>query len=272
MRTPQYLQDRHEATADTPLRRPADRTPSLLICSRRPATAPSPRCCSRRRARRRSALRSCSVGSGSPELWLLGRGAGGGGVRRQGGRPDAAGEAREAPSGRCRSSADGAGQVDGLGTGAAPGLRAGRGDPRRGVRRAIGTIGGRGRCVGDDQRRSRRVRGAGGQGAAPAAPHAGSATIVCDGSNGYRVDMGGWAGAPCGIAGCVRRHEEQHIADWQGRWPNGCKNKKNGDTIPLGGAGYAAFLKASECRPMASNPAASPHSRTPRPPSRARRG
>jgi hypothetical protein len=78
-------------------------------------------------------------------------------------------------------------------------------------------------------------------------PHAGSATIVCDGAGGYTVDMGSWAGAPCGIAGCVRRHEESHASDWKGRWPDGCKNKKNGDKIPLGGAGYDAFLKASEC-------------------------
>jgi hypothetical protein len=81
----------------------------------------------------------------------------------------------------------------------------------------------------------------------PGSPRAGDATIVCNGTGGYRVDMGSWAGAPCGIEGCVRRHEQQHIADWQGRWPDGCKGKKNGDTIPLGGTGYAAFLKASEC-------------------------
>jgi hypothetical protein len=60
--------------------------------------------------------------------------------------------------------------------------------------------------------------------------------------------MGSWAGAPCGIEGCVRRHELSHAADWKARWPNGCKGKTAGDTIPLGGAGYAAFLKASECR------------------------
>ena len=78
-------------------------------------------------------------------------------------------------------------------------------------------------------------------------PHAGDATIVCNGADGYRVDMQTWAGAPCGIEGCVRRHEEQHIRDWRSRWPDGCKGKKNGDTIPLGGPGYAAFLKASEC-------------------------
>lgn len=83
-------------------------------------------------------------------------------------------------------------------------------------------------------------------------PQAGSATIVCDGNGGYRVDLGGWAGAPCGIEACVTRHEESHIADWEGRWPNGCKNadgsnKPDGGAIPLGGAGYAAFLKQSEC-------------------------
>lgn len=83
-------------------------------------------------------------------------------------------------------------------------------------------------------------------------PHNGSATIVCNGRGGYRVAMGGWAGAACGIAGCVRRHEESHIADWQGRWPDGCKNadgtsKPDGSTIPLGGPGYNTFLRQSEC-------------------------
>jgi hypothetical protein len=84
------------------------------------------------------------------------------------------------------------------------------------------------------------------------APRNGSATIVCDGAGGYRADLRGWAGAPCGIEACVQRHEESHAADWRGRWPNGCKNpdgtpKPYGSAIPLGGAGYAAFLKASEC-------------------------
>ena len=84
-------------------------------------------------------------------------------------------------------------------------------------------------------------------------PYAGgAATIVCDGSGGYGVDLGGWAGAPCGIEGCVRQHEESHARDWAGRWPNGCKNsdgsnKPAGSQIPLGGPGYAAFLKRSEC-------------------------
>ncbi|MGH2368306.1 MAG: eCIS core domain-containing protein, partial [Chloroflexota bacterium] len=83
-------------------------------------------------------------------------------------------------------------------------------------------------------------------------PHQGSATIVCDGAGGYRVHLGWAATYGCGIAGCVRQHEESHIADWQGRWPNGCKNadgtaKPDGSRVPTGGAGYDAFLRRSEC-------------------------
>lgn len=84
--------------------------------------------------------------------------------------------------------------------------------------------------------------------AAATQPHAGDATIVCDGKGGYRVDLGGWRGAPCGIEGCITAHESQHISDWQGRWPDGCKDKPDGGQIPLGGAGYDAFLKSSECK------------------------
>jgi hypothetical protein len=78
-------------------------------------------------------------------------------------------------------------------------------------------------------------------------PHQGAATIVCDGSGGYRVQLNSWAGAKCGIEACVRKHEESHAADWRKRWPDGCKGKANGDQIPLGGPGYDAFLKKSEC-------------------------
>ena len=80
-----------------------------------------------------------------------------------------------------------------------------------------------------------------------ARPHQGAATIVCDGSGGYRVAMNSWAGAACGIEGCVRRHEESHATDWRRRWPTGCKDRANGADIPLGGPGYADFLKTSEC-------------------------
>jgi hypothetical protein len=83
-------------------------------------------------------------------------------------------------------------------------------------------------------------------------PHNDAATIVCNGSGGYRVSMGSWATATCGIRGCISAHERSHITDWLGRWPNGCKNadgsaKPDGTTVPTGGAGYAAFLRASEC-------------------------
>jgi hypothetical protein len=78
-------------------------------------------------------------------------------------------------------------------------------------------------------------------------PRADDATIVCDGKGGYRVDLDGWAGAPCGLEACIRAHEESHITDWKGRWPDGCKGKADGDKIPLGGPGYDDFLKASEC-------------------------
>ncbi|GAC1368698.1 MAG: hypothetical protein NVSMB32_13730 [Actinomycetota bacterium] len=81
-----------------------------------------------------------------------------------------------------------------------------------------------------------------------ARPRQGDATIVCDGAGGYRPDLRGWASAPCGIVDCVRGHEQSHANDWKGRWPDGCKGKKDGADIPLGGPGYAAFLKQSECR------------------------
>lgn len=90
-------------------------------------------------------------------------------------------------------------------------------------------------------------------GAASGRPMAGgSATIVCDGNGGYRVEYGGWNDVPCGIKDCIRLHEESHIADWRARFPNGCKNadgsnKPDGAAVPTGGDGYAAFLKASEC-------------------------
>ena len=78
-------------------------------------------------------------------------------------------------------------------------------------------------------------------------PHAGAATIVCDGSGGYRVSLGDWAGAECGTEGCVTRHEQSHIADWQKRWPKGCEGNDDGTSVPTGGPGYADFLKKSEC-------------------------
>jgi len=89
-------------------------------------------------------------------------------------------------------------------------------------------------------------------------PHAGSATIVCNGSGGYRtklagswVDEGNWN--KCGVWMCVEQHEQSHIKDWEQRFPNGCKNadgtsKKDDTQVPTGGEGYDDFLRQSECK------------------------
>ena len=73
------------------------------------------------------------------------------------------------------------------------------------------------------------------------------------GAAGTASSIRAWAAtATCGIGRCVTLHEQSHITDWKRRWPDGCKKaawtaKADGATIPLGGPGYAAFLKASEC-------------------------
>ena len=89
-------------------------------------------------------------------------------------------------------------------------------------------------------------------------PHAVSATIVCNGSGGYRtklagswVDEGNWN--KCGVWMCVEQHEQSHVKDWEKRFPDGCKNadgtfKKDGTPVPTGGEGYDDFLRQSECQ------------------------
>lgn len=87
-------------------------------------------------------------------------------------------------------------------------------------------------------------------------PMAGSATIKCDGKGGYEVLLNGWSGAKCGTKNCVIAHENSHKADWQAKWPDGCKNQPKG-YLPKGDppdkplmtvAEYNAFLKKSECK------------------------
>jgi hypothetical protein len=82
--------------------------------------------------------------------------------------------------------------------------------------------------------------------------HQGAATVVCNGAGDYRVAMNSFAGAPCGIEGCVRQHEESHIGELRARFPDGCKNpdgtpKPDGTPHPTGGPGYDAWLRQSEC-------------------------
>jgi hypothetical protein len=88
-------------------------------------------------------------------------------------------------------------------------------------------------------------------------PYDKSATIACNGSGGYRPKLeGSWVEkdpwAKCGLAECVRTHEESHASDWAKRFPDGCKNadgsfKPDGSAVPTGGPGYDEFLKKSEC-------------------------
>lgn len=86
--------------------------------------------------------------------------------------------------------------------------------------------------------------------AATPRPHNGAATIKCV-SGDYAVDLGAWAGTSCDRPDCVTVHEESHKKDWKKRWPNGCKQADGSNQpdgyLPLGGDGYAAFLKQSEC-------------------------
>ena len=87
-------------------------------------------------------------------------------------------------------------------------------------------------------------------------PAQGSATIKCDGSDGYEIIYAGWAGATCGTKDCVTAHESSHMADWKAKWPTGCKGQPKG-YLPKGDppddplmtvAEYNDFLKKSECK------------------------
>jgi hypothetical protein len=81
------------------------------------------------------------------------------------------------------------------------------------------------------------------------------ATIKCNGSGGYRIVYGSWAGATCGTKSCVRKHEKSHIKDWKAKWPDGCKGQSKGylpkgdppDKPLMTANQYKAFLKKSEC-------------------------
>ncbi len=87
-------------------------------------------------------------------------------------------------------------------------------------------------------------------------PRQGSASIQCNGSGGYEIVYGGWAGATCGTKDCVTAHESSHMADWQTKWPTGCQGQPKGylpkgdppDSPLMTVAQYQAFLKDSECK------------------------
>jgi hypothetical protein len=81
--------------------------------------------------------------------------------------------------------------------------------------------------------------------------HQGAGGIECDGSGGFRVNLGGWATAKCGIADCVRAHEQTHI-DYRltHRHADDCK-KPDGSPRDAGVKPpnlSAGELKESECQ------------------------
>jgi len=75
-------------------------------------------------------------------------------------------------------------------------------------------------------------------GLAPNVPDGADGTVVCDGSNGFKV----WIGDENRVdAECSRAHEEQHISDFQKRLPNGCVGKPV-DSFPV----YPADMTSEE--------------------------
>ncbi len=76
-------------------------------------------------------------------------------------------------------------------------------------------------------------------------------TIVCNGQGGYMVVNNDQTGT----RKCTQIHEEQHLKDWQKRYPAGCVGKKQGAPVPktsVNGDDYRDFLRDSECRSYAA--------------------
>jgi hypothetical protein len=78
-------------------------------------------------------------------------------------------------------------------------------------------------------------------------PHQGDATIVCDGSGGYRVDLRGWAGRPCGSRPASAVTSSSTSPTGSDAGPTGARTSPTAATSPWAATGYAAFLRASEC-------------------------
>lgn len=86
----------------------------------------------------------------------------------------------------------------------------------------------------------------------------GGPTVMCDDNGGYRVDMKGKEILP--FAACLRKHEEQHIADYKAKCPAGCKGKTTSDYAPYfpdnyggcpvfkDGAAWKAWRTETECK------------------------
>jgi hypothetical protein len=47
---------------------------------------------------------------------------------------------------------------------------------------------------------------------------------------------------------CTQAHENSHIQDWKDRYGDNCCSGVPDGSLPLGGDGYAEFLRQSECK------------------------
>lgn len=72
----------------------------------------------------------------------------------------------------------------------------------------------------------------------------GSATVLCDGKGGYRVDLGMYGNMPCGIRDCTNKHEHSHIDDLKPH--DACKDIANGELPEVPNPDQ--FRRASECK------------------------
>ncbi len=87
-------------------------------------------------------------------------------------------------------------------------------------------------------------------------PTQGAASIQCNGAGGWEITYGTFAAAGCGTKACVTAHESSHMADWQAKWPNGCKGQAKGylpkgdppDNPLMSVPEYNKFRNKSECR------------------------
>jgi hypothetical protein len=92
--------------------------------------------------------------------------------------------------------------------------------------------------------------------AAVVAVKSGNATVVCDGSGGFRVDLRDGANQSCGLTECTQQHEESHKQDLEKdvRTNKACKGKADGSKIVatnLSDKALREFLIKTECKAYA---------------------
>lgn len=79
-------------------------------------------------------------------------------------------------------------------------------------------------------------------------PGLGKAHVVCNGSGGFRIDLGPWSNAPSELKNCIQQHEQCHINDLQARYPAGCPGADGTNHPGEETTDYGNWLYASECK------------------------